>query len=117
MRKKNVKYEILINTIVAIIFFIKTKQIFCQKCKNVDLLENSECFSNILYINNSLYRAGQFARNNEGDLFIEYSTVNKRLFYGLMKNGKYYYDNELHYKESNIMGYFYDNFPYIGRYK
>ena len=117
MRKKNVKYEILIKTILAIIFFIKTKQIFCQKCKNVDLLENSECFSNILYINNSLYRAGQFATNKEGDLFIEYSTVNKRLFYGLMKNGKYYYDNELHYKESNITGYFYDNFPYIGRYE
>ena len=39
------------------------------------------------------YRAGHFAFNSNGDMIIEYSIDNYRLFYGLKNNGKYYFEN------------------------
>ena len=108
---------ISINIIISAIFFIKIQLIFCHKCNNVYTLEDSECFNNILYIHNSSYRAGQFAKNKKGDLFIEYSTANQRLFYGLKKDGNFYFNSESHYKERNITGIYYKDFLYEGRYE
>ena len=41
------------------------------------------------------YRYGGFSLNSKGDLFIEFSKDNKRLFFGLKQNGSYYFkDNQ-----------------------
>ena len=40
---------------------------------------------------NRAYRAGSFATNEKGDMIIEYSYEQYRLFYGLKKNGKNYF--------------------------
>ena len=53
------------------------------------------CQSSIIVFNSSHYRSGRFAFNSNGDMIIEYSYEhnNNRLFYGLNKNGKYYFKN------------------------
>ena len=50
-------------------------------------LSNSNNFnlSNFLIFNSTKYRAGSFAFNSNGDIIIEYSYNNSRLFYGLKK--------------------------------
>ena len=48
----------------------------------------------MLKFNSQHYRAGHFAFNSKGDMFIEYSYKNHRLFFGLKKNGKYYFSDE-----------------------
>ena len=42
-------------------------------------------------MNSKKYRAGPFAFNSNGDMIVEYSVDNSRLFYGLKSNGKYYF--------------------------
>ena len=51
------------------------------------------CDYNIILFNTHEYRAGHFAFNSNGDMIIEYSIDNYRLFYGLKNNGKYYFEN------------------------
>ena len=46
---------------------------------------------NILVFNSTNYRAGHSAFTSNGDLIIEYSYQNQRLFYGLKSNGKHYF--------------------------
>ena len=104
-----------------IIFFIIIQFhidiLICLNCQSGNSLENSECFNNILIINGSPYRAGHFAKKKNGDIFIEYSTTEKRLFYGLHQNGKYCFENENNFKEKNIAGIIFKNFLYQGRYE
>ena len=56
----------------------------------------------ILIFNHSKFKAGNFAKNKKGELFIEYYSVNdniiptSRLFYGWQKNGR-----ELFFKQSS----------------
>ena len=61
---------------------------------------------NIIVFNSHEYRAGHFAFNSNGDMIIEYSKDNYRLFYGLKKNGKYFFkdneENEVPTKEIEI---------------
>ena len=85
--------------------------------KNLNTLEETECFNNILIINSSTYRAGHFSKNKEGDIIVEYSTVNQRLFFGLKKSGKFYYENEPHYIEKYIPNITLDEKLYGGRYE
>ena len=50
------------------------------------------------------YRAGHAVSNNKGELFIEYSldaASKERLFYGLKKNGRYYFENESPFRHFN----------------
>ena len=44
--------------------------------------------------NTQNYRAGRFAFNSNGDMIIEYSFNNYRLFFGLKKSGKYFFKDE-----------------------
>ena len=63
---------------------------------------NSEILNNIIVFNSTHYRAGSLAFNSNGDMVIEYSYNNLRLFYGLKKNGKGYFkknDKEITIKE------------------
>ena len=65
----------------------------CKTCAVGNQLTVVKCFNNILYFDfeNRAYRAGSFATNEKGDMIIEYSYEQYRLFYGLKKNGKNYF--------------------------
>ena len=67
----------------------------CEECGSINLITNSDCFNNVLYIGgqDKIYRAGHFAINTKGDLIVEYSSNQYRLFYGLKKNGKFFFPN------------------------
>lgn len=52
------------------------------------------CNSKMLIFDSNQYRAGHFAFKSNGDMVIEYSCDNYRLFYGLKSNGKYFFKNE-----------------------
>ena len=53
-----------------------------------------DILNNILVFDSKHYRAGHFAFNSNGDMIIEYSNNNSRLFYGLKKNGKFFFKDE-----------------------
>ena len=65
----------------------------CQTCVSTRSITDSQCFSNIIYFNldNKEYRAGHFAMSSKGDIIIEYSYNQYRLFYGLRGNGTLYF--------------------------
>ena len=53
--------------------------------------------STIIELKSQNYRSGHFAFNSDGDMIIEYSVDNNgkyRLFYGLKKNGKFYFKDD-----------------------
>ena len=52
------------------------------------------CNSKIIIFDSHHYRAGHFAFKSNGDMIIEYSDANYRLFYGLKSNGKYFFHDE-----------------------
>ena len=92
------------------------KLICCQDCKSIKTLDNSYCYQ-ILLINNSNYRAGHFSKNTKGDIIVEYSYNNQRLFFGFHKNGKYYYETESHFIEKNVTEFNINGKLYSGRYE
>ena len=57
--------------ILIIIIQFKIDIYNCINCQNGVLLENSECFNNILVINNLAYRAGHFQQLRK-DYFMVY---------------------------------------------
>jgi len=81
------KYFLLI---ITFSFIILTH---CKTCPIGRQITNFNCFNNIMYFDfeNRAYRAGHFATNEKGDMIIEYSYEQYRLFYGLKKNGKNYF--------------------------
>jgi len=59
--------------------------------------------NNILEFKTYNFRAGSFAINDDGDMIVEYSKDDARLFYGLKKDGSYFFnDNSNHYKTINF---------------
>ena len=83
------------NFFIFIIHFIIFSNIKCQNCPKDITIEDTECFNNVTIFNvqNKFYRAGHFALNKNGDMIIEYSYDKYRLFYGLKKDGKYFFPN------------------------
>ena len=66
----------------------------CQFCnRGHDTLTNTQCFNNIKMfdIENKYYRAGHSSINKNGDIVVEYSYKQFRLFYGLKKNGQNFF--------------------------
>ena len=63
--------------------YIDNSKIKTQWLNNIILFYNED--------NKTHYRAGAFAINKDGDLVIEYSYKDKRLFYGLKKDRSYYF--------------------------
>ena len=78
-----------------IISFFLLKNTNSQTCKEYPIINNINCFNEIKIINieNKYYRAGHFATNSQGNMIIEYSFENYRLFYGIDTNGKLLYPN------------------------
>ena len=52
------------------------------------------CECSIIVFDSRDYRSGHFAFNSNGDMIVEYSKDNNRLFYGLKSNGKYYFKDD-----------------------
>ena len=67
----------IMGTKLNLLFIILTK-IFITNCS-------------VIVFDSHYYRAGHFAFTSNGDMIIEYSKDNFRLFYGLKTNGKYYF--------------------------
>ena len=65
----------------------------CETCHSGLSITDTECFTEITYLDleNKYYRAGHFAMNSKGDLIIEYSYLQYRLFFGFKKSGKFYF--------------------------
>ena len=80
--------------IVIFLFLSQLKLTYGESCKAGNSINNNECFNNIVIFNDKNYRAGSFAKNKNGDIIIEYSAYNSRLFYGLKNDGKYFFNDE-----------------------
>ena len=95
---RNKQSRIVKRLILMLIFFSKFQIFNCDSlCKGKSFSDTS-CFSQIISFKDKKYRAGHAAINRNGDLIIEYSVdeeVGDRLFFGLKKNGRYYFGDNL----------------------
>ena len=73
-----------------------------------NLIIKTQWLNNIFLFDSKNYRAGHFAFNSNGDMIIEYSYREYRLFFGLKKNGKFFFknenENEILTKEVELVG-------------
>ena len=82
-----------------IILSLRIKFFFSTKCPKDVAITNTSCFNDVLLFNSKYYRAGHFATYKNGDLIVEFSDDGgssdgySRIFYGLTKDGKYYFPN------------------------
>ena len=120
IHRKNKTIAINYINLIFLLFF-NLHLIYCEdiQCKSDKSLQNKNCFNNLLIFNNKKYRAGHFATKKNGDLIIEFSEDNhrfncSRLFYGLKRDGQYYFDNNMPTYELNITG---GNIVNVGRYE
>ena len=106
--------------IISFFFLLFFKSNFCQDdeiCLSYPLNEyGDECLKNIIKFDHKKYQSNNFAINKKGDLILElteYKGCNdyeecdemsfSKLFYGLTKDGKYYFNNKSSYiHEFNI---------------
>ena len=89
MDKRRKSINCIINNIIFLYLILKE-------------ISFANCEYNIIVFNSQEYRAGQFAFNSNRDMIIECSKNYYRLFYGLKKNGKYYFSNNASTKEITI---------------
>ena len=92
------------------------KLLNCSTCSSGLSITDSECFNQITYLEleNKYYRTGHFAMNLKGDLIIEYSYNQYRLFLGFRNDGKFYFPEitkEIELQDDTI------NSAYIRRYE
>ena len=71
----------------TIIFFSRFLMLNGECNSGSKIEEGSNCFNRIIRFG-VYYRAGQFTIRKDGVLFIEYSSGDKRMFYGLKPNGR-----------------------------
>ena len=90
----NIKFLSFNYSISVLLFFIQMRITYNESCKIGNSINNAECFNNIIKFDDKRYRAGSFAKNKNGDIVIEYSAYNSRLFYGLRNDGKYFFNDE-----------------------
>ena len=66
-----------------------------QDCSPNLTLEKNDCFNSIISFDmeNKKYISGNFAINKNDDMIIQYSYLQHRLFFGLKKDGKYFFKN------------------------
>ena len=87
-----------INFLKLIIIILLQINSINSSCSNGDKITNTDCFNNLTIINN-YYRAGQFVTDKKGNMFILYSNdedgkTEYRLFYGLKKDGRNFFEND-----------------------
>ena len=91
----------------TIIFFSRFLMLNGECNSGSKIEEGSNCFNRIIRFG-VYYRAGQFTIRKDGVLFIEYSSGDKRMFYGLKPNGRGYFSNDNTNKEITTQGISYD---------
>lgn len=77
------------------LLFLKITSTDISNCNEGDSLKTATCFNNLITFNN--YRAGQFEKDKNGNLFLLYSNsqeTKKRLFYGITNEGWNYFEND-----------------------
>ena len=82
---------------------------YCQE-DNTNLLNDENCFNNLLIFKHKNYQVNNFAKNKNGDFVVEFTEYTEydelsssRLFYGLTKDGQNFFSNESSYnREFNI---------------
>ena len=118
--------KVLITNIIwkhfYIILFLSFSMNYCQfgdQFSNIDscfeeeeklFLNNTICFNNILKFDQKKYQLNNFAKNENDDILIQFSEYKKddklsssRLFYGLSKDGRYFFSNKSSYSiEFNV---------------
>ena len=75
---------------------IYSQSVVEDSCKSITSYTNTQCFNEKIIFYDT-FRGGHFETLDDGTLIIEYSSNNdnsKRMFYGLKKNGRYYFPNE-----------------------
>ena len=103
------KSKIILSLLVLILetcFSTGTNPCVKEKCN----LINTECFNNVITFNHKQYQSNNFAINKKGEVIFELAEYydyddmfTSRLFYGLTKDGKYFFSNQSSYTyELNI---------------
>ena len=71
------------------------------ECQENPIISNKKCFNNILFFEQKKYELNNFAINKNGDFLVQYNEhinydeyISSRLFYGLTKNGSYFFSNK-----------------------
>lgn len=85
----------IIQISIAMLLFLKITSTDISNCNEGDSLKTATCFNNLITFNN--YRAGQFEKDKNGNLFLLYSNsqeTKKRLFYGITNEGWNYFEND-----------------------
>ena len=111
------------NFIIIFFFLLSFKSNFCnddESCLSYyppyTYEDEYECLNNIIKFDHKKYQSNNFAMNKKGDLILELTEYNEcneneecdgmsssRLFYGLTKEGKYFFSNKSSYShEFNI---------------
>ena len=89
-----------------LIIFINN-QIICDAPQNIIALTDASILNAAIIFNHNNWRAGHASINKNGDMIIEFSLDTQegksRLFYGLQKNGRYYFTDEPFFKEIEEM--------------
>ena len=74
------------------------------ECQENPIISNKKCFNNILFFEQKKYELNNFAINKKGDFLVQYNEhidydeyISSRLFYGLTKNGSYFFSNKSTY--------------------
>ena len=101
------RFKNLNKIILIFLITLQIKAVLCgdkDSCLRIYDMSNTNCFNDRIIFDNK-WRAGHFVTTKEGVLIIEYSNDGgnkgdntKRFFYGLKKNGRYYFANESAFK-------------------
>ena len=112
MKAKNIFINIFNFKLFLFTFYILSLRInfsFCTGCTKDALISDTTCFNDIIKFDNKKYRAGHFVTYKNGDMIAEFSDDGdstdgfSRIFYGLKKDGRYYFpDNSPTYEIQNI---------------
>ena len=92
MSKNLSKFRLLIFILQIL---LQINLIFCGNCANIENFLDKNCYNDLIIFNDSNLRAGHASTNNNKVTIVEFSLnegeSDKRLFYGLKENGRYYF--------------------------
>ena len=83
-------------SIFPLLLLISNIWLIQSSCSKNDKISNTNCFNNVIVFKDSNWRAGHSALNKDGVFIMEFSVDSEsgdRLFYGLKKNGRYFFSD------------------------
>ena len=101
------KKTITIRLFLYIFEFLLINQINFINCENIIDITDIYFLNNVITLNHNSWRAGHGVSNKNGDFIMEFSTnhaeSSSRLFFGLKKDGTYFYPEVPFFKEIHSM--------------